>query len=396
MHTSDTQVAARQVQYVHMPPQEPQEPSQNVSIPHIIPPAQSPLSPPLLAAGLVAVLAVGALTYWFVLDGNGFTARAEPVRIGIVEFEQQTDAFIGFKEQMTKLGYAEGKDVVYERSRVVPGPTMFDDMKVAIHRMLDEKVDLLWLSLELQAKVGVAVTKERNDTTPIVFSSRFHDPIEYGLAASYRSSGNNATGVTSDLFEIIQKYFEFFKEIDPNIKKIGVFTDGFMVPPIGDRYLQELKTQAPRFGYEIVEYTTAVPPPEAEAEFNRVAQTIKKGDIDALFHIAGHHYERQERGESELAIKLGIPFAVPYEDIPHGGQFSYSDNFTASGAQSAFMVDKILKGTNPSDIPIEYGAKTELWLVMHRARAAGITFPESMRFKAARIFESDAEIPPLY
>jgi len=177
---------------------------------------------------------------------------------------------------------------------------------------------------------------------------------------------------------------------------LGVFTDGFMAPGVGDAYVAEIRKRAPRVGIELVEFTTKAPPPEAEAEFNRIASTIKKGDIDGLFHIAGHFFGPQEAAESQLAIRLGIPMAAPFEDLPNGGMFSYSDEFIHSGEQAAIMADKILKGAKPSDIPIEFGARSVLTLMMGRAREAGVQFTDSMLFIAENKFESGDDFPPIF
>jgi len=348
-----------------------------------------------IAALMVLVVCALGITQWMGSKTSNSATRTGPVKIGILGFNQQKEAHEAFKARMTELGYQEGRDVIYDEAFVVPGPNMIADHTANLERLLDpaSKIDLLWLSLEIQTKIAIDMTKERGLDIPIVFISRFHDPVEYGLVASYRSSGNNATGVASNLFDIVQKHLEFYKEISPNMKTLGVFTDGFWVPALGGWYFEELKKQAASFGIVIKEYKTTAPPPEAEKEFAKVAATIQKGDIDGLMHIAGHAYAEQQVGELALATRLGIPHAAPFEDLPGGGHFSYSDIFGLSAAQSATIVDKILKGAKPSDIPVEYGAHSELWLVEDRAEAAGITFPDSMRFKAAKIFESANDIP---
>jgi putative ABC transport system substrate-binding protein len=357
-------------------------------------PSSSSHNPLLIGGAFVALVLAAAAGYYYVAGGAA-TMPKEPVVIGITGFNQQKEAHEAFKARMTELGYVEGRDVIYDETFVLPGPNMIEDHTRNLERLLDPAlgVDLLWLSLEIQAKIAVDMTRERGLDIPIVFISRFHDPVEYGLVESYRSSGNNATGVASNLLDIVQKHLEFFKEINPDMKTLGVFTEGFWVPPLSARYFEEIERQAPQFGIAIKEYTTDVPPPQAEAAFHEIAATIEKGDIDALIHIAGHPYASQQVGELELATRLGIPHAAPFEDLPGGGHFSYSDIFGLSAAQSATMVDKILRGAKPSDIPIEYGAHSELWLVLDRAEAAGITFPESMRFKAAQIFETEDQIP---
>lgn len=357
-------------------------------------PKMFPIS--LLLVGLVGAAVVGASAYWFFF--REIAAPARQVVIGIPYFPQQLDAVTGFKEGMARLGYVEGTDVRYVMAKTVVNPNMFEEIEANIRRMIvEEKVDVILGTLEHSAKIALDMTKEmgRQDI-PIVFLTRFHDPIEYGLASSFKSSGNNATGVAVNLADIIERTLAFFKEINPGFKRLGIFTDGFMAPGIGDAYLEELERQTPEFGIQIVEYTTGVPPPEAEAEFHRIADTVKNGDIDGLFHIAGHFYPTQEIAESELATRLGIPMAAPFEDLPNGGTFSYSDEFSFSGAQAAAMVDKVLKGMKPSDIPIEFGGKSVLTLILGRARDAGVEFTDSMLFIAANKFEDGSDFPPIF
>ena len=347
----------------------------------------------LLLTMLAAVLFLVTGAYWYF---GSRSASAEMKTIGIPYVPQQNDAIIGFKQGMERLGYVEGKNVKYIMYKVIVGPTTFEELKAGIEQMVDQHVDLILATLEHAAKMALETTRERGDDTPVVFLTRFYDPVEYGLIESYRSSGNNLTGIATNMLEIIERNLEFFKEMNPNLKKLGVFTDGFMTPEIGSAYLAELRKRAPRVGIELVEFTTKAPPPEAEAEFNRIASTIKKGDIDGLFHIAGHYYVTQEIGESELAVRLGIPMSAPFEDLPNGGMFSFSDEFMHSGEQAAIMADKILKGAKPSDIPIEFGARSVLTLMMGRAREAGVQFTDSMLFIAENKFESGDDFPPIF
>lgn len=337
-----------------------------------------------LSLGAVVLIALGALAYAFMPSAK----KAEPKKIGVLSFRQFNDVAQGFKTEMTRLGYA---DAAYLDRLAVPGPTMMDDINAHVRELVAADVDAIWASLEMQAKTAIDVTRELGRTDiPVVFMTRFHDPVEFGLIQSFSSSGNNATGVATDLREIVQRNLQFFKDINPNFKKLGVFSEGFIVTAIGGEYYKALVAEAPRFGIELVEYKTSVPPPQAEAEFNRIAATIKKGDIDGVFHIAGHFYGTQEKGEGELAIRLGIPMVAPYEDLPNGGLFSYSDDFGSSGVATAEIMDRIFKGAAPSQIPVEYGANNVLTLMLGRARQGGVVFPDSMMFLAKNKFEDDS------
>ena len=382
-----------------MPPQNSDVPNTMDTAPESAPPEQNKkpgrsLSPLALVIFL-ALISAGAGLYWYTSSSGEKAAVSEKMRvIGILYYPQQTDAVIGFKQGMEKLGYKEGVNVRYDSAKVVVGPTMMDEFTAAVDRMIQAKEDMIYVTFENQAEVALRETKKFAPDMPVVFITRFHDPVEYGLIDSYKSSGNNSTGVATNVSETVGRTLGFFKEIRPDLKKVGVFTDGFMVGDIGGAYLIELRKQAPRFGIEIVEYKTTAPPPEAEAEFQRVAAAIMPGDIDGLFHIAGHFIGPQETLESELAIRLKIPMSAPNEDLPNGGTFSYSDLASVAGEQAAVLADKIFKGTKPADIPIAFIAKSELSLVLERARDAGVTFPDSMLYIADNKYESSASFPP--
>ena len=333
---------------------------------------------------LVAIVAV-FLVYLLVKATviNPTPAEQENKTIGVLYFRQHLDTLNGMKQGMTELGYTD-QNLKYNEILLTPGPNLYQDIDNGVRQLVNGGVDLIWISMEHQGLEALKITKEMGRTdVPIVFMARFHDPVAFGLAASYKSSGNNSTGVATDMPQNVQKTLQFFKEINPNAKKVGVFGAGFMVPPnFGDAYLEELKKQAPKFGMSVVEYKTDKAPDLTIGNWKEVADTIKPGDIDAIFHIAVHFYDPQETAETELAKRLRIPVAVPSEDLPTGGTFSYSDDFARSAAQAAVMIDKIFDDTLPKDIPVEFGSKQILRLNLKRASETGITFPNSMLFIA--------------
>ena len=339
---------------------------------------------------LLVVVAAGAYLAWNVSSSGSAQDVASPKKIGILSFRQFNDVVAGFKQEMERLGYSS---VEYVDILSVPGPAMMQEIDRDVRKLIfEDDVEAIWASLEMQAKAAVDITKELGRTDiPIVFMTRFHDPVEFGVIGSFQSSGNNSTGVVTNLSEIVQRSLEFFKEIDPDFKKVGVFSDGFVVTDIGGEYYKELVRQAPNFGFELVEYKTSVPPPEAEAEFKRVAAEVKEGDIDGLFHIAGHFHGLQETDEGKLAIRLGVPMAAPYEDLPNGGLFSYSDDFEESGRETARILDRIFRGVAPSDIPIAYTAENVLTLMVDRAEEAGVVFSDSMLYLAKNKYTNDSD-----
>lgn len=327
----------------------------------------------------VIIIILGLFAYNFIANDS---SPDQPKTVGILYFRQHIDSYGGLKSGLAKLGYTD-KDIKYNEILLTPGPNLDADIDNGVRKLLEDNVDILWVSLEHQALAAVNITKELNNDTPIVFTARFQDPLDFGIIESYKSSGNNSTGIATSLPLNVQKTLQFFREINPETKKVGVFSDGFMVPPNwGEAYLQELKKQASRFDMTVVEYKTNKEPDFTGEKFNEIASIIKQGDIDALFHIPVHFNDTQEVLETELAKRLHIPFSVPSEDLPTGGTFAYADDFAASAEQSAVMISKIFNGAKPSDIPIEFGAKQTLSLNLKRASEAGIVFPNSMLYIA--------------
>ena len=329
---------------------------------------------------IVTIVAVLVVAGWLAYASGVFAPAAITKKskvVGALYLRQHLDAYYGLKQGMKDLGYTN-QDVTYDEVMITPSPNFYKDVEEGAKKLIADKVDLLWVSMEHQAATALKLTKEAGNDTPTVFMTRFHDPLDYQLVASYKSSGNNSTGVATNLFQIVQKTLSFFKEINPRAKKIGFFGQGFMIPGFGDVYASEFKKQAPKLGMAIVEYTSDKAPDPTGAVWHEAADKIAPGDIDGIVHIAGHFYDPQETAETELAKRLHIPLAVPTEDLPTGGTYAFSDDMAASAAQSGVMIDKIFKGTKPSDIPIEFGAKSILMLNLKRANEAGITFPDAM------------------
>lgn len=328
----------------------------------------------LITAGLISIIAISL--FLVLRKTSPKDMRGEPKTVGVLYFRQGNESVAGLKEGLAEMGYT---NIIYEDVEFLAGPAMWDEIDKATRKLIEKKVDVIFTSHEHQAIGALKATKEVGDSTPIVFLSRFHDPVKYGLAKSFKSSENNATGVSINLVEVIQKQIEFLREINPAIKNIGVFSEGFMVPPVGDEFLAEFKVQAQRLGLYVVEYkTSAASPPEAEKEWYLTAKKIKQGDIDAIYHIAGHIFDAQEVAEGELAARLRIPHVAPTEDLETGGHFGYADDMYADGKQAALMIDRIFRGYKPSDIPLEFANKNILALHIGRAKKAGIAFPDSM------------------
>src|SRR3989344_3245251 len=259
------------IQWRYMPPQPSPEPQSVPTEDTASPNPQGYLRP--LIIGAVVLVALGGA--WYVWQSRSSdVANLTPKTIGIIGIPQVKEADEGFESKLKELGYTNATFLTYH---VVPGPNMGTDVEKAVRELIEQNADLIFTDFETPAKVAIGLTRELNRTDiPIIFISRLHDPVTYGLIQSFESSGNDATGVATNIIDLIQRHMEFIKQISPQAKKLGIFGKGFQIPDLAAEYYTEVRKQAPNFGLEIVEYATNAPPPQAKAEFDRIAATVKK------------------------------------------------------------------------------------------------------------------------
>ncbi len=332
---------------------------------------------PVKIVGIVILLAALGAIGWFYLPSAKTTTPPAPKTVGILQYLQVTGAMAdGFKKKMTELGYVEGQNVTYVFERFdVPteGPA-------AAQKLLGQKVDMIYAITSVAGRGALAATKAAGVNTPIVYAHA-NNPVTDGLAESFRSSGNNATGVAVNIPEVTAKKLEFLKQINPNIKKVLTF-DAVFSDPAQVSGLAELDKQAPKFGITVVKYKIQGPPgPVGNAEIQKYMQALKPGEVDAFFQPAGP-VAGDFGGFKILLVEVGrLKLPAVYLNIPFvkgGGLFSYGHDTFAVGEQAAVIATKVLNGTEPSDIPIEFATANELDLNLKAAAEIGITFPDSM------------------
>lgn len=330
---------------------------------------------------VVAVLGVGV---YMLYSGPVSKSAQEPKKIGILQLTEAIDAFPeGMKQGLKDFGYVEGKDVVYHYENIR------EDISLApavVQKFIDEDVDLMFVVTNPTLAAALDVTKKNGKMIPLVFVG-VDKPVESGLIAGFTSSGNNSTGIMGSVTDNVSKQLGILREMAPNAKRIGVFGRGFFIPQgIGGLQFQALKEFAPQYGFEVVEYSTDAPPDpkQIEAEFYRLADAIKPGDIDALMHIAGHYHPTQHHLEYGVAERLKHVITVEptIEEVKEGGIMGYAPNLYAVGRDTAVLIDKIFRGAKPSEIPVESPRRNELWVNLEAAKRADVVIPDSVLSKA--------------
>jgi len=257
--------------------------------------------------------------------------------------------------------------------------------------LIDQNVDLI-VAITNVAATGAKVATEKAGRTdiPIVFAHA-NKPDATGLINSFKSSGNNLTGVAIDFTEVTAKKLEFLRQIDPSIKRVGAF-DLVHQNTGGKSVFSELKKVAPTFGMDLVLYKVENEPgPKATAEISGIAAKVKPGDIDAYFHIPGPS-DAVTLDNIRLVIEMTNRLQIPAvynlgTQVEIGGLFSYAYDLPLMGKQTAVFADKVLKGQSPIDIPVEFPNKNSLVINAKTAKEIGLTIPESLLLIANRIIQ---------
>jgi putative tryptophan/tyrosine transport system substrate-binding protein len=220
------------------------------------------------------------------------------------------------------------------------------------------------------------IAREATTTVSIVVAGG--DPVAFGLAASYARPGGNVTGVTAGGPQLAGKRLQLLKEAVPSISRVAVFWDVVSA----SRFATDAwERDAQAVGVEL--YPMLVHGPEGiDAAFEAAARE----GADALL-ISPSPLASAERARTvQLAMRLRWPAIYRQRQfVNEGGLMSYQASLTEVWRRAAVYVDKILKGANPADLPIDQPMAFEFVLNLTTAEALGLQLPEATRLQVTEV-----------
>jgi putative ABC transport system substrate-binding protein len=291
---------------------------------------------------------------------------AKLYRIGVVNYVPGLDPIVrDFRAQMAALGYVEGQHVTYIYSGVLePDPQVIER---EVKRLLDHQVDLF---LTLGTPTTLAAQKATTGTAiPVVFAPVV-DPIKEGIVESLRRPGGHVTGVQSG--DTLPKALEWLHKIVPQATQIHVIHHP--KDQVTQTSIQSLTAIAPalRINLRIDEVHS---PEEAIA----VIATLPNDA--ALFLVPTPSLEPLS-ALIEAAVQHGIAVGAGHlRHLKDGVLIAYAGSLSALGQQAARLVDQILKGTKPADLPVET-AENFLHIYLQTATAIGLDIPDAILSQA--------------
>jgi putative ABC transport system substrate-binding protein len=278
------------------------------------------------------------------------------------------------RQGLRQLGYVEGKNIFIE----------WRSAEGKLDRLPALAAELVRLNADVIVTAGPVATrpaKEATSTIPIIMTNE-GDPIGTGFVASLARPGGNVTGLTTLAPELSGKRIELLKEIVPQLSRVAVF--GTSTRSDNAQSLNEVELAAKAFGMK-VQYLDVLSPKDIESAF----RAASKGRAEAVLMMVASAAVSGHRAEIvELAAKSRL--TVMYrlrEDVEAGGLMYYGVNIIDLDRRAATFVDKIIKGANPAELPVEQPTKFELVINLNAAKQIGLTIPTNVLARADKLIK---------
>jgi putative ABC transport system substrate-binding protein len=277
-------------------------------------------------------------------------------------------------EELTRLGYVEGRNLLIERYSGEGRAAHYPDLARQIVGQNPDLIIVISSNLTLDFKAATS-------TVPIV--AIFADPIGFGIVPNLARPGGNITGVTVDVGEDQwAKRMQLLKEAVPQISRLGF---------LATRIRREQWSPAIREGALRNSVSIVGPPlerPTDEQEYQRVFAALAQEGADGLVVSDSPENFTYRTLIVELAEKSRMPTIYPFRQfVEAGGLMSYGSDASDLGHRVADMVDQILKGAKPADIPIFQPTKFELSINLKTAKTLGIELPPLLVARADNVIE---------
>jgi putative ABC transport system substrate-binding protein len=274
-----------------------------------------------------------------------------------------------FRQVLHELGYVEGQNIVFEyrwAARANQIPALAADL---VQRQVDVIV--------APNTPAIRAAKQATTTIPIVILSVI-DPVEANFVETLARPGSNITGVTGPVTKAFNgKLLELLREAVPGVTRVAVVGS----PTALAYYLSEIAVAARSLGVQL-QPLEVVGPNALESAF----ETATKEGAEALLLLPVIFFARNERRIATLAVQSRLP-AISWRRTfaQVGGLMAYGPHHPDLWRRAAALVDKILKGAKPADLPVEQPMKFDLVINLKTAKALGITIPPTLLILADEV-----------
>jgi putative tryptophan/tyrosine transport system substrate-binding protein len=322
----------------------------------------------------IALLGSGVMTWPSIPHAQQPTAK--PFRIGVLETvaaSQNSANWNAFRKGLQERGYEEGKNLVIE----------YRSADGVAERFPHFAAELVSLGVDLIVTRGTPAAQAAKTATafiPVVMVA-IGEPVRAGVIASLPRPGGNVTGFSTFSTELAGKRVELVKELLPGSSRVALLNN--MSNPVTPPQWEETKRAARAFGLE-ADFVDV----RSEADIAPAFETARSRHVDAI--IVG--IDAVTQANHQLIVDLAARNQLPTvygsrEFVDAGGLMTYGVSFPQLYFRAAILVDKILKGAKPENLPVQEPTTFELIINLKTAKALGITVPPPLMVRAEELIE---------
>lgn len=314
---------------------------------------------------------------------SSLTARAEQGvrtrRIGVLMFYSDSDplghARLKVLEQsLEKLGWTNGRNVSIEVRWSGADP---ERTRQFAKELLASKPDVIVTT----STPTTAAVKQETRTTPIIFTV-VSDPVGEGFVRNLARPGGNITGFVNFEPSMTGKWLSLLREIDPRVVKAAGLFNPDAAPDGGSYFYRAFEA-----GARELAITPVVTPVRSDAEIGSAISALAEGGAGVVM-MADSFMAVHRARVIEQAARHRVTAVYPFRSAPaEGGLFSYGPDVEELYRQVAPYVDRILKGTPPSELPVQAPTKFELVINLRTAKSLGLDVPAALLSGADEVIE---------
>ena len=277
------------------------------------------------------------------------------------------------RKALADLGYVEGGNITIVGRW--PDGERLDQLPGVAAALVADNPDVIVAA----GATAVRAAKGATSTIPIVFAGVV-DPVATGLVSNLARPGGNLTGATTFDAQQARKQLEILKVAIPNVTRVALLGDSGAAPDLFHTNEEAARLLGLQTHVLKVERT-------ANPDFEVAFESAKKEGADAVVVISTPVTTPNRRRIAELGIRYKLPTLSPREHADAGSLISFGTGFSQATRRAATFVDKILKGVEPGQLPIETVSQHELVINLKTAREIGLTFPSELLSSANHVIE---------
>lgn len=314
--------------------------------------------------------------------GWSFAAHAQSEgvrRIGVLmQFREDVPEVAGwvvaFREELQKLGWVEGRNL---HSDYRWGGSDSAALTRFAKEIVASKPNLIVSSSSLTT----TILKPETTTIPIIFTN-IVDPVGQGLVSSLSRPGGNITGFVNLEPSVSGKYVELLKELVPRLQRIAIFFNP-ATTPYSDIYLKPFQAAAGALGIEAI-----ATPVRDLAELDAVMATQAQRPNAGLIAMPSGFASGHSKEIAELTLRHKLPMVTTVlAGAHHGALLAYGNDIVDNYRRAASYVNRVLKGENPGELPVQFPIKFRMAINLKTAKVLGLDVPLFFQQRADEVIE---------